>query len=90
MNTLHLHFAFLIGQNRRRDGELANLFSKPIVVPLVFATFKIINLFSVKDAFPEGLRTGVVYTFSCIDWYVGKQPTFLHTCALLSKQSSVK
>ena len=80
----------VVGQNRRRDGELANPFSKPIDVALVFAKFKIVNLFSVKDAFPEGLRTGVVYTFSCIDWYVGKQPTFLHTCALLSKQSSVK
>ena len=75
----------VIGQNRRRDGELANPFSKPIDVALVFAKFKIVNLFSVKDAFPEELRTGLVYTFSCIDWYVGKQPTFLHTCDLLSK-----
>ena len=32
---------------------------------LVLTTFKITNLFNLKDAVPEGLRTRVVYKFSC-------------------------
>ena len=32
---------------------------------LVFSTFKIKNLFNVKDSLPDRLRTRVVYKFSC-------------------------
>ena len=42
---------------------------------LVFTTFKIKNLFNVKDAVPEGLHTRVVYKFSCTSCsacYVGE------------------
>ena len=34
-------------------------------IRLVSTTFKIKNLFNVKDAVPEGLRTRVAYKFSC-------------------------
>ena len=50
-----------------------------IDIKLVFSSFKIGNLFSVKDPIPRGLRTGVVYKFlcaSCSACYVGE--TTLH------------
>ena len=37
-----------------------------INIRLVLTTFKITNLFNVKDAVPEGLLKRVVYKFSCI------------------------
>ena len=45
--------------------KLVNRFCKPIDIKLVFSTFKIKNLFSVKDSVPDSLRTRVVYNFSC-------------------------
>ena len=36
-----------------------------IYIRLVSTTFKIKNLFNVKDAVPEGLRTRVAHKFSC-------------------------
>ena len=44
-------------------------------IRLVSTTFKIKNLFNVKDAVPEGLRTRVAYKFSCASCnacYVGE------------------
>ena len=44
-------------------------------IKLVFSTFKIKNLFNVKDPLPGGLRTRVVYKFSCVSCnvcYVGE------------------
>ena len=46
-----------ISQSRHRE-EFANLLSN--YVNLVFTTFKIKNIFKVKGAVPEGLRTRVV------------------------------
>ena len=34
-------------------------------IKLVFSTFKLRNMFSVKDSVPQGLRSRVVYKFSC-------------------------
>ena len=50
---------------QRSIRKLANRLCKPIDLRLVFTTFKVRNLFNVKDAVPEGLRTRVVYKFSC-------------------------
>jgi len=36
-----------------------------IDIKLVFSSFKIGNMFSVKDPIPLGLRAGVVYKFLC-------------------------
>ena len=55
--------------------KLVNRFCKPIEIKLVFSTFKIKNLFNVKDPLPGGLRTRVVYKFSCASCnvcYVGE------------------
>ena len=46
-----------------------------IDIKLVFSSFKISNMFSVKDPVPRELRAGVVYKFlfaDCISCYVGK------------------
>ena len=59
----------------RSIRKLANRSCKPIDLRLVFSTFKVRNLFNVKDAVPEGLRTRVVYKFSCASCnacYVGE------------------
>ena len=52
-----------IAQHRVRT--LVNRFCKPVDNKLVFSTFKIKNLFNVKDPLPDRLRTRVVYKFSC-------------------------
>ena len=44
-------------------------------IKLVFSSFKIGNLFGVKDPVPDGLRSRVVYKFVCAGcnaWYVGE------------------
>ena len=50
---------------QRSIHKLANRLCKPIDLRLVFTTFKVRNLFNVKDTVPKGLRTRVVYKFSC-------------------------
>ena len=50
---------------QRSIRKLANRLCKPIDLRLDFTTFKVRNLFNVKDAVSEGLRTRVVYKFSC-------------------------
>ena len=60
---------------QRSIRKLANWLCKPIDIRLVFTTFKVRNLFNVKDAVLEGLRTRVVYKFSCASCnacYVGE------------------
>ena len=51
--------------SQRIIRKLANQLCKPIDIRLVSTTFKIKNLFNVNDAVSEGLRTRVVYKFSC-------------------------
>ena len=61
---------------------------------LVLCTFKLRNMFSVKDSVPQGLRSRVVYKFSCAGCnasYIGE--TTCHLCTrvrehLLSDKSS--
>ena len=63
-------------------------------VKLVFSTFKLRNMFSVKDLVPQSLRSRVVYKFLCAGCnasYIGE--TTRHICArvrehLLSDKSS--
>ena len=50
-------------------------------VKLVLSTFKLRNMFSVKDSVPQGLRSRVVYKFSsagCNASYIGE--TTRHLC----------
>ena len=85
------HFSVTAQRSIRR---LANQLSKPIDIRLVSTTFKIKNLFKVKDAVPEGLRTRVVYKFSCASCnacYIGKTSRHFSTRVrehLLSDRSS--
>ena len=79
---------------QRSIRKLANQLCKPIDIRLVFTTFKIKNLFNVKDAAPEGLRIRVVYKFSCASCnacYVGETSRHFSTRVrehLLSDRSS--
>ena len=63
-------------------------------IKLVFSTFKLRNMFSVKDSVPQGLRSRVVYKFSCAGCnasYIGETTRHLRTRArehLLSDKSS--
>ena len=50
-------------------------YSNDLDIKLVFSSFKIGNLFGVKDPVPDGLRSRVVYKFVCAGCnacYVGK------------------
>ena len=77
---------------QRSIRKLANRLCKPIDLRLVFTTFKVRNLFNVKDAVPEGLRTRVVYKLLCVMLvYVGETSRHFSTrvCEhLLSDRSS--
>ena len=53
------------GITQHRVRTLVNRFCKPVDIKLVFSTFKIKNLFNVKDSLPDRLRMRVVYKFSC-------------------------
>ena len=50
---------------QRRIRRLTQRFCKNLDIKLVFAPYKMKNLFSVKDAIPKTLRSRVVYKFSC-------------------------
>ena len=45
--------------------KLINRFCKTIDIKFVYSTFKIKNLFNVKDPLPDRLLTRIVYKFSC-------------------------
>ena len=53
----------IIAQKKVR--HFAKRYCNNIDIKLVFSSFKIGNLFSVKDPIPRGLRAGVVYKFLC-------------------------
>ena len=56
------------GVAQQRVRKLINRFCKPITSPdikFVYSTFKIKNLFNVKDPLPDRTRTRIVYKFSC-------------------------
>ena len=51
-------------------------------ITLAFSTFKLRNMFSVKDSVPQGLRSRVVYSFSCAGCntsYIGETTRLLCT-----------
>ena len=72
---------------QRSIRKLANRLYKPIDLRLVFTTFKVRNLFNVKDAVPEGLRMCA----SCNACYFGETSRHFSTRVrehLLSERSS--
>ena len=64
--TLHVPFTFgpfsIITQKKVR--HFVKRYCNNIDIKLVFSSFKIGNLFSVKDPVPRGHRAGVVYNIS--------------------------
>jgi len=50
---------------QRKLSKLVNRYCKETNIKLVFATFKICNMLSVKDSIPKDLRSCVVYKFTC-------------------------
>ena len=59
-------------------------------IKLVFSSFKIGNLFGVKDPVPDGLRSRVVYKFVCAGcnaFYVGETSAAIFPHVLESTKS---
>ena len=71
--TLHLPFTLkklpYIGLfsviKQKKVRRFAKHFCHNIDIKLVFSSFKIGDMFSVKEPIPRGLRVGVVYKFLC-------------------------
>ena len=55
-------FSFI---TQKKVRLFAKRYCNNIDIKLVFSSFKIGNMFSVKDPVPSGLRAGVVYKFLC-------------------------
>ena len=67
---------------QKRVRQFAKCYCNNIDIKLVFSSFKIGDMFGVKDPIPRGLRTCVVYKFlcaSCNACYVGETPRHLST-----------
>ena len=74
---------------QRRVYKLINRFCKPIDIKLVYSTFKIKNLFNMKDPLPDRPRTRIIYKFSCASCnacYVGE--TIRHFSKLMHEHTS--
>ena len=70
----------ILAQNRLR--KLLKRYCNDLDVKLAFSSFKIRNMFSVKDPVPVELRSNVVYKFtcaSCNSCYVGETSRHLST-----------
>ena len=67
---------------QKRVRQFAKCYCNNIDVKLAFSSFKIGDMFGLKDPIPRGLRTCVVYKFlcaSCNACYVGETPRQLST-----------
>ena len=51
--------------DRILQNPLSNRYCHDLDIKLVFTTFKLRNLFSVKDSVPRELRSRVIYKFTC-------------------------
>ena len=74
---------------QKKVCHFAKGYCNNIDIKLVFSSFKIGNLFSVKDPIPRGLRTGVAYKFLCVGCsacYVGETTRHFstHVCEHIS------
>ena len=68
--------------------HLIKRYCNDLDIKLVFSSFKIGNLFGVKDPIPGGLPSRVVYKFACAGCnacYVGEttRPIFPHACVTI-------
>ena len=77
--TLHWPFFFY---HAKRVREFSKRYCNNIDIRLVFSSFKIGNMFGMKDPIPRGLRRCVVYKFlwaGCNVCYVGETSQRLST-----------
>ena len=68
--TLYLGRFSSVAQTKIR--RLVNRYCDDLDIKLVFTTFKLRNLFSVKDSVPRELRSRVIYKFTCACCDVGE------------------
>ena len=52
-------------ESKSKIRRLVNRYCHDLDIKLVFTTFKLRNLFSVKDSVPRELRSRVIYKFTC-------------------------
>ena len=67
---------------KKRIKRLVNIYCRNLNVQIVFSSFKIGSWFSAKDLIPSGLRSRVVYKFSCVGCnacYIGETSRHLST-----------
>ena len=67
---------------QKRIRRLSHFYCNNANIVLAFSSFKVGSLFSVKDPFPNGLRSCVVYKFSCAGCaacYVGETTRHFNT-----------
>ena len=73
---------------QRKICRLVNSYCNDLDIKLVFTTFKLRNLFSVKDSVPRELRSHVIYKFTCA-CYIGETGRhFPHVSVNISLQTS--
>ena len=68
---------------QKKVRHLINRYCNDLGIKLVFSSFKIGKLFSVKDPIPGGLRSRVVYKLACAGCnacYVKQPDIFHHAC----------
>ena len=82
----------LITIDQSKIRRLVNRYCYDLDIEVVFTTFKLRNLFSVKDSVPRELRSRVIYTFTCAccnACYIGETGRhFPHASVNISNQTS--
>ena len=69
---------------KRRIKKLVNTFCSDLEIKLVFTPFKIRSWFGAKDPIPAGLRSRIIYKFSC----AGCNAWSLHLLACFQEHQS--
>ena len=70
LGTLWPYISWFSSQTQNRFRKLSTSYCININILLPFSSFKIGSYLNVKDLIPNGLRSCVVYKFSCASWLV--------------------
>ena len=60
------YIGYISNITQKRIRWLSHFYCNNVNIALAFSSFKVGSLFSVKDPIPNGLRSCVVYKFSCV------------------------
>jgi len=80
---------------QRKIKTIAKKYCKYLDIRLAFSSYKLSNMFSVRDSIPSALRCQVVYKFTCAGCYtryVGETilaPGFVSTCSRIAIPISI-